>query len=275
MSAYKKQFLFLFVAISFFMFGCVPIQTVDNEDTAEIGQPSVQCGSNGQLVIVFPASPYVIQGLTYRGTGYDPENPPYITLIVEGRIYSVASVTPNTIVYHISAPPEERNAWLTLSSTRNYIPGQGSFHVTLPACETRKTSDETENDSAYVPPVVDPPITEPPPTEPPNPDGIPVVYNSTCLQGKNLMVAFEFPEPITGQYEAIIDGQVYQYAPVSDYPNRAYFFGSPPENQGPASVSLSTFPDGIVVFEQQDYAFPACGVQKQKKDDDHYVPPSY
>jgi hypothetical protein len=112
-----------------------------------------------------------------------------------------------------------------------------------------------------------------------NPDGIPVIYNATCLQGKNLMVAFEFPEPVTSQYEALIDGQVYQYTPVPNYPNRAYFFGPPPRYQGPVSVSLSTIPDGTVVFEQQDYEFPACGVQRPKKDDGGgdggYVPPSY
>jgi hypothetical protein len=111
-----------------------------------------------------------------------------------------------------------------------------------------------------------------------NPDGIPVIYNATCLQGKNLMVAFEFPEAVTGHYEAIIDGQIYQYTPVSDYPTRAYFFGPPPENQGPASVSLSTIPDGVVVFEQQNYEFPACGVQRSRENDNDsggYVPPSY
>jgi hypothetical protein len=110
-----------------------------------------------------------------------------------------------------------------------------------------------------------------------NPDGEPFIYNATCLKGTHLMVAFEFPEPVTGQYEAAIDGQVYQYTPVADYPNRAYFFGPPPRYQGPASVSLSTIPDGEVVFEQQDYEFPVCGVQKPKDDDGsgHYVPPSY
>jgi hypothetical protein len=110
-----------------------------------------------------------------------------------------------------------------------------------------------------------------------NSDGEPIIYSSTCLQGKQLMVVFEFPEPVTGLYAAQLDGKDYKYAPVTDYPNRAYFFGPPPENQGPASVSLSTIPDGTVVFEQLDYAFPACGLQKPKKDDGpgHYVPPSY
>ena len=110
----------------------------------------------------------------------------------------------------------------------------------------------------------------------PNPDGTPVIYSATCLQGTTLMVVFQFPEPITGQYEAAIDKQVFQYTPVPNYPNRAYFIGPPPEYQGPVSVSLSTMPDGTVVFEQQDYEFPACGVQKEKKDDGGgYVPPSY
>jgi len=108
---------------------------------------------------------------------------------------------------------------------------------------------------------------------------IPVIYSATCLKGSQLMVVFEFPEHLTSEYEALVDGQEYQYTPVPNYPNRAYFLGPPPKYQGPVSVSLSTIPDGAVVFEQQDFKFPACGVQRPRKDegggDGGYVPPSY
>jgi hypothetical protein len=108
---------------------------------------------------------------------------------------------------------------------------------------------------------------------------LPVIYTATCLKGSQLMVVFEFPEPVTSEYEAVVDGQVFQYTPVADYPNRAYFFGLPPRYQGPTSVLLSIIPYGTAVFWQPEYEFPACGVQREKKNDgggsDHYVPPSY
>jgi hypothetical protein len=88
-------------------------------------------------------------------------------------------------------------------------------------------------------------------------DGIPVLYRATCLQSKQLMISFEFEQPVLGQYQALVADIPYQLVSVANQPATLFFFGDPPP-QGPVVIRLVSVPDQTVVFEET-HTPPVCG----------------
>jgi hypothetical protein len=117
------------------------------------------------------------------------------------------------------------------------------------------------------------PTATPSPT--PNPDGIPVIINSQCLNPQQLMIVFDFQQPVTGLYALFVNGAPYQIAPVPDQPDRLFFFGSAPPGGGMPSIVLQSLPDGTPVLEIADYSVPQCDFQSPNNPGggDDYVPP--
>lgn len=118
-----------------------------------------------------------------------------------------------------------------------------------------------------------PPTATPSPT--PNPDGIPVVLNSQCLSAQQLMIVFEFQQPVTGLYELFVNGAPYQVAPVPDQPDRLFFFGAASPGGGMPSIVLLSLPDGALILEISDYSVPQCDFQSPNNPNPggDYVPP--
>lgn len=119
-----------------------------------------------------------------------------------------------------------------------------------------------------------PPTVTPSPT--PNPDGTPAILNSQCLSPQQLMIVFEFQQPVTGLYELFVNGAPYQIAPVPDQPNRLFFFGAAPPGGGMPTIVMRTLPDQVVVLEVTDYSVPQCDFQSPSNPGgggDDYVPP--
>ena len=159
-----------------------------------------------------------------------------------------------------------------------YHPADGS--------EEQQTSDEsptptstpsptpTRNPDAPTPTATPSPTPSPTPT--PNPDGIPVIINSKCLNNQQLMIVFEFPNPVSGLYGLIVDDMPYQIAPVPDYPARLYFFGAAPPGGGMPTIVMRSLPGQTVVLEVTDYSVPQCDFQSPNQPGgggDDYVPP--
>jgi hypothetical protein len=89
-----------------------------------------------------------------------------------------------------------------------------------------------------------------------NLDNIPINYNTTCLPGQRLMVAFEFVNPVQGQYQALIAGIPYQLASVGNQPAILFFSGALPQSE-PVLIRLVSATDQIVIFEER-YTLPVC-----------------
>ena len=111
-----------------------------------------------------------------------------------------------------------------------------------------------------------------------DPDGIPVILNSTCVgksESKQLMIVFEFEQGVIGDYEALVADIPYELAPVTSYPNRLYYFGTPPP-QGPITIRLVSTSNQAIAYEEM-YTPVVCGPQEEKEDDDDggYTPPNY
>ena len=103
------------------------------------------------------------------------------------------------------------------------------------------------------------------------PDGIPVILNSTCVgkgAGKQLMIVFEFEQDVIGEYSALVADNPYELAPVTQYPDRLYYFGTPPP-QGTITIQLLSIPDQEIAFVDR-YIPVVCGPQEKKDDDQSY-----
>lgn len=88
-------------------------------------------------------------------------------------------------------------------------------------------------------------------------NGIPIINSATCLPSRQLMIAFEFEEPVLGQYRASVADIPYRLASVVSQPAMLFFSGeSPPE--GPIVIRLISATDEAIVFEEI-YTPPACG----------------
>ncbi|MCI0549522.1 MAG: hypothetical protein L0287_01060, partial [Anaerolineae bacterium] len=132
------------------------------------------------------------------------------------------------------------------------------FDLTVPECVPAELLPPTET-----------------PTSTPNPDGTPAIINSTCLNNQQLMIVFEFQQPVTGLYEVIVNGVPYQLTPVPDQPNRLFFFGAAPPGGGMSQIVMRSLPDQSVVLKVADYSVPQCDFQSpnQPGGGDDYVPP--
>lgn len=89
-----------------------------------------------------------------------------------------------------------------------------------------------------------------------NPDNIPIAQQSTCLPGKRLLVAFEFAEPVFGQYQALLANLPYQLVSVGNQPAILFFSGDSPSKE-PVVIKLISATDQTVVFEES-YTPPVC-----------------
>lgn len=115
------------------------------------------------------------------------------------------------------------------------------------------------------------------PTSTPNPDGVPVIISSVCLNDQQLMIVFEFQQPVTGLYGVLVNNVPYLPTPVPDQPKRLFFFGAAPPGGGMPTIVMQSLPDQTVVFEKSDYSVPQCDFERQNDagggGDDVYVPP--
>jgi len=111
----------------------------------------------------------------------------------------------------------------------------------------------------------------------PNTDGVPVILNSTCVGSgafKQLMIVFEFEEDVLDEYAAIVADVPYELAPVTQYPNRLYYFGPPPP-EGPIPIQLVSLSNSALVYNDS-YVPVVCGPQEKRDNDDGgYSPPAY
>lgn len=152
-----------------------------------------------------------------------------------------------------------------------YHPSDGS--------EEQQTSDESPAPTSTPSPTptrnpdAPPPTITPSPT--PNPDGIPVIINSICLNKQQLMIVFKFQQPVTGLYEVLVNGVPYQLTPVPDYPNRLYFFGVAPPGGGKPNIVMQSLPGHAPVLEITDYSVPQCDFESpiNPNPSGDYVPP--
>jgi hypothetical protein len=71
------------------------------------------------------------------------------------------------------------------------------------------------------------------------------------------MIAFEFEEPVLGQYRASVDDIPYELASVINQPATLYFSGDPPA-EGPVVIRLLSAVDEATVFEES-FTPPDCG----------------
>lgn len=145
-------------------------------------------------------------------------------------------------------------------------PDQGSEEAPPPPTSTPSPTP-TRDPGAPTPTVT--------PTPTPNPDGIPEIFNSVCLNPQQLMIVFEFQQPVTGLYEVLVNDVSYLLTPVPDQPNRLFFFGSAPPGGGMPEIVMRTFPDQVVVLEVADYSVPQCDFQSPNNPNPggDYVPP--
>lgn len=114
-----------------------------------------------------------------------------------------------------------------------------------------------------------------------NPDGTPVIFNSTCVGSgphKQLMLVFEFPNPIVNVYTLMVDDVPYTLAPVNNRPDRLFFVGTASAGGGFPHIILETLPGRDRVLSLTDYAVPQCDFRSPNRneegDSDGYVPPS-
>jgi hypothetical protein len=71
------------------------------------------------------------------------------------------------------------------------------------------------------------------------------------------MIAFQFHDPVLGQYRASVNDIPYELASVINQPAALFFSGdTPPE--GPVLISLVSATDEVIVFEES-YTPPICG----------------
>ncbi len=118
-----------------------------------------------------------------------------------------------------------------------------------------------------------PPTETPTPT--PNPDGTPAIINSICVSNTQLMIVFEFQQPVTGLYEVFVNGIPYQLTPVPDQPDRQFFIGAAPPGGGMPTIVLQSLPDHALVLEVADYSVPQCDFESPNNPNPggDYVPP--
>ena len=137
------------------------------------------------------------------------------------------------------------------------------------------TPSPTPTPTSEEPPGSDAPSATPSPT--PNPDGVPEIINSICLNEKQLMIVFEFQQPVTGLYEVFVDGVQYQPSPVPDQPARLFVFGAAPPGGGMPEIVMRTLPDQIAVLDVADYPVPQCDFQSPNNNNPggggDYIPP--
>ena len=156
---------------------------------------------------------------------------------------------------------------------QQYDEGAWYWDACSPPGEETTDANNEPDAPPYIPPVVEPPVTETP-----NLDGTPVIINSTCVgkgAGKQLMIVFEFEQDVAGEYSAVVADIPYELASVTQYPDRLYYFGTPPP-QGPITIKLVSTSNQAVAYEET-YTPVVCGPQEKKDDDDDggYTPPSY
>jgi hypothetical protein len=154
------------------------------------------------------------------------------------------------------------------------------FFYSTDSNQDQQTSDEslptpTPTSTPNAPSPIDGPSPTPTPTPTPNPDGTPAIINSVCLNPQQLMIVFEFQQPVTGLYEVLVNDVPYLLTPVPDQPNRLFFFGSAPPGGGMPQIVMRTLLDQVVVLEVTDYSVPQCDFQSpnQPGGGDDYVPP--
>ena len=85
----------------------------------------------------------------------------------------------------------------------------------------------------------------------------PVISSATCLPNRQLMIAFEFDQPVLGQYRALVDDIPYKVASVINQPAMWFFSGEPP-SEGPVVIRLVSATNEVTVFEET-YTPPVCG----------------
>lgn len=111
------------------------------------------------------------------------------------------------------------------------------------------------------------------------PDHTPEIINATCVgkgAGKQLMIVFKFDQDVIGEYAALVADIPYELASVTQYPDRLYYFGTPPP-QGPITIKLVSTSNQAIAYEEI-YTPVVCGPpEKKEKDDDNggYTPPNY
>ena len=88
------------------------------------------------------------------------------------------------------------------------------------------------------------------------PTDIPIIHSATCLPSRQLMIALEFEEPVSGQYQVLVAGIPYQLASAASQPATLFFSGTPPP-EGPIVIRLVSAIDQVVVFEGT-YTPPVC-----------------
>ena len=110
------------------------------------------------------------------------------------------------------------------------------------------------------------------------PDHTPEIINATCVgkgAGKQLMIVFKFDQDVIGEYAALVADIPYELASVTQYPDRLYYFGTPPP-QGPITIKLVSTSNQAIAYKEI-YTPVVCGPQEKNKDDDDggYTPPDY
>jgi hypothetical protein len=76
-----------------------------------------------------------------------------------------------------------------------------------------------------------------------------------------MMIAFEFDQPVLGQYLALVSNIPYQLASVVNQPAMLFFSGtSPPEEL--VVIKLVSATSEVVVFEET-YNVPVCNPEKE------------
>jgi len=87
--------------------------------------------------------------------------------------------------------------------------------------------------------------------------GKPAIYSATCLPNRQLMIAFEFEEPVLGQYQVLVANLPYQLASVVSQPAILFFSGEQPP-EGSVVIWLVSAINEVTLFEET-YTPPVCG----------------
>lgn len=177
---------------------------------------------------------------------------------------------PPTTVYQCSEVPSTSfDEWL--NETTYYGPEYCSATLEIAASPTPElnSGEDGASDSPEAPPLEEP--TESVAGE------IPKIINSECVSKTQLMIVFEFENPVQGEYELFVNGAPYQITPVGGRPERLFFFGAAPPGGGKPIIRLQSLPNHDLVLEEADYSVKQCDFQSPNNNNPggggDYVPP--
>lgn len=87
-------------------------------------------------------------------------------------------------------------------------------------------------------------------------DNHPTTYRMTCLANERLMIAFEFDQPVFGQYQTLVGNQPFALASVGNQPAILFFSGDFLAD-GPTTIKLISATSQIVLLEET-VSLPDC-----------------